>query len=106
MLAEPTGDDNDEIAWVNAAAAATIDAVNVSEIDEPPASVALTTRLSVDGVDGAVPLNVRVEALNESQDGNEAPPDWDALRVSASALGSEKVFEAKLKLKALPSVSV
>ncbi len=79
--------------------------MNVSDTEEPPASVALTTRLSVDGVDGAVPLNVRVEALNESQDGNEAPADWDALRVSASAFGSVKVFEAKVKLKGLPSVN-
>src|SRR5262249_12675942 len=48
---------------------------NVSEVDAPPASVAITFNVSEVAVVGAVPVNVSVALLNFSQLGRALPFD-------------------------------
>jgi hypothetical protein len=71
-LPEPLPEGIDEIACVSCEAAAAIVAVNVSDTDKPLVSVAVTLRLSEEAVDGAVPENVSVVALNFNHDGSAA----------------------------------
>ncbi len=60
-------------------AGATTFAVKVSNTERPLVSVAVTLRLRLCVVAGAVPLNVSVNALNVSQLGSDCPLAWLAV---------------------------
>jgi hypothetical protein len=53
-------------------------AVKVSDEESPLLSVAVTVMPRFSAVDGAVPVNAPVAALNVSQDGSTCPLDWVA----------------------------
>ena len=95
-FADPLAEGSEEIACVSCATAA----VNVSDIERPLVSVAVTLRLREPAVAGAVPLKVSVVPLNFSQAGSAEPLDCDAVKASVSCCGSVKVLDARVKFTA------
>ena len=64
------------MAWTKLEALVEIVTPKVSDAKAPPASVAVTFRLSAVAVVGAVPVKVSMVALNFSQLGSAAPFAW------------------------------
>lgn len=79
VVAEEEPNGVEETALTSFDAAAAMVAANVSEVDAPPASVAVTLIFSVDAAFGAVPVKVSVAALKVSHVGSAEPLDCVAL---------------------------